>query len=111
DLPRGDVLFHLGGRDLVGPVVGREVLKSQEHAHDGKDDPQPRTLEQTLHKTLSGTPRAGHSSEGSTVQPVDNHHSLRENASRGVERSQQPETPSGQLAGLRGQAVAGWAEL
>ena len=95
DLPRGDVLLHLGGRDLVGPVVGREVLKSQEHAHDGKDDPQPRTLEQTLHKTLSGTPRAGHSSEGSTVQPVDNHHSLRENASRGVERSQQPETASG----------------
>ena len=56
DLARGDVLLHLGRGDLVGPVVGREVLKGQEHADDGEDDPQPGTLEQTLHETLFARP-------------------------------------------------------
>src|SRR6185503_4944119 len=78
DLAAGDELPHLRGLDLVVPAAGREVLQGQEHADDGDHDPQPGTLEQSLHKTLSGTPRRstrGNSSEGTTVPPVHNHHS------------------------------------
>ena len=45
--------------DLVVPAAGREVLQGQEDADDGDDDPQPGTLENSLHKLFPARP-GGH---------------------------------------------------